>query len=98
MMEEIAGTRRRIAEAEAELAKSSETETRLSRMVIDAQRVVREEQRANERALAAIRADGEARAERTMAAAREQVAAMRVSLRGMERSAPHPGYDSQAAR
>jgi len=98
LMEEVATTRRRIAEADAELARSSETELRLARMVIDAQRCVREERRANEQTLAAIRAEGEARAERTMTTAREQVAAMRVSLRGMERSSPHPGYDSEAAR
>jgi cell division septum initiation protein DivIVA len=86
VMEEIAVARQRIADADAELARASATEVRLARMVIDAQRVVREDRRANEQAVAAIRADGEARAARIMGAAREQVAAMRVSLRGMDRS------------
>ncbi|HEX7276737.1 MAG TPA: DivIVA domain-containing protein, partial [Acidimicrobiales bacterium] len=81
VMEEIATARRRIAEVDAELAQSSETELRLARMVIDAQRVIREERRANDRAVAALRSDGEAQAERILSAAREQVAAMRASLR-----------------
>jgi len=89
VMEEIASARRRIAEVDAELARTSETELRLARMVIDAQRVVREERRANDRATAALRADGELQAERIMIAAREQVAAMRASLRGMDRTAAH---------
>ena len=86
VMEEIATTRRRIAEADAELARSSETELRLARMVIDAQRLIRDERRANERTVAALRSEGEMQAERMTVAAREQVAAMRASLRGMDRS------------
>jgi cell division septum initiation protein DivIVA len=87
VMEEIATIGRRIAEADAELARSSDAELRLARMVMDAQRVMREERRANERAVAAVRANGAAHAEQVMVAAREQVAAMRASLRGMDRSA-----------
>ena len=87
LLEEVATARRRIAEADTELARASEAELRLAQMVVDAQRLIRDERRANERAVAAILADGETRAERVMIAAREQVVAMRSSLRGMDRSA-----------
>ena len=98
MMEEIATARRRIAEADAELARSSDTELRLARMVDGRPtRHPRGAAGSNERALADLRSDGEIQAERIMVAAREQVAAMRASLRGMDRSAREARAEAREA-
>ncbi len=86
LMGEIAAARRRIAEAKASLAEATDMEYSCLRVVLDAQRQLRGEQRANEKALAAIEAEAEAEAETILARARERAAAMTSSVHRCERA------------
>jgi len=84
LMGVIAAARRRIAEAKASLADATDTEYSCIRTVLEAQRRLRGEQRANEKAIAAIDARAEVEAERILLRAREQAAEMTALVRRSE--------------
>lgn len=89
LLRDIEATSKRITDAEAALAGSSDVELRLSRMVLEVNRVLRGERQANDKAISAIAADAEAEAERILAAAREQVETLRASATRVERAKKH---------
>ena len=73
LLTDIAAARRRIAQARSELAASADSEYACIHAVLDAQRALREEQRANDRAIAALLADAERQAEQILRDARAGV-------------------------
>ena len=75
---EIAGARRRIAQAKAALVSADDTEYSRIATVLDAQHALRQEQRANDRAIAAVYADAEALAEQILREARDRERAARA--------------------
>jgi cell division septum initiation protein DivIVA len=86
LLQEIEAARQRVSDTRAELASTSDVELRLSRMVLEANRVLRGERQANDKAIAAIAADAESEAERILAGARTQVAALQASASRVERT------------
>lgn len=87
----IATLRRRIADAEAALAGSSDPEFRCIRAVLEGQRQLRDEARANEQAVAAVAASAEAQVERIMASARFRAEQRTASLDPRVRGGGGPG-------
>lgn len=90
LLTEIAGARRRIAQAKAALTAAAESELSCVRTVLDGQRALREEGQANARVIAALHADAEAQAERILQEARARASAAR--------SASREGEDSLASQ
>lgn len=81
LLGQTAAARRRIAVAEAVLANASDDEFRSVRTVLEGQSFLRDEIRANERAVAAVAENAEAEAGRILAAARARVATNRATDR-----------------
>jgi cell division septum initiation protein DivIVA len=79
---EIATARHRIADARAALAEFDESEHACIGAILDAQRALRDERRANERAVAAVHASAEAEAEQLLREARAR--ARYAPLRAVE--------------
>lgn len=80
LLVEMATARRRIADAEAALAGASDAEFRCIRMVLDGQRLLRDEVRVNEQAVADVKVAAEAEAERVLESARSRAAWLTASL------------------
>lgn len=75
LLTKIADARRRIAHATAALMATADSEDARIRTVLDAQRALRDEQRANARAIAAVHADAETQAELLIRNARDLASA-----------------------
>lgn len=79
LLGDIATARRRIAEARVALAAANDREYSCIRAVVDAQRALRQEQRAHETTVAAVHAHAEAHAEQLLSDARSRAAATRTA-------------------
>jgi len=87
LLSKMATARRRIAEAKVALAAATDSEYSCIRAVLDAQRALREEQRANETTIAAVHAHAAAHAEQIVHDAGARARARSLAVATGER--PH---------